>query len=174
MSPRSTISTLMPASAASRAIAAPLIPAPTTISSYSFSALRGNIVMVVARPRLTASRAWQRCERAVSAPRPRCGRSRARRKGSLAAMPLLRCAGSRPSRADLAGAADDVFVARELGGADGPARVNLARGDADLRAHAELAAVGELRRRVVHDDRAVELVQEALGGCSIVRDDRVR
>ena len=35
--------------------------------------------------------------------------------------------------------------------------------DADLGAHAELAAVGELRRGVVQDDGAVQPGQEALG-----------
>jgi hypothetical protein len=38
----------------------------------------------------------------------------------------------------------------------------LAGGDADLGAHAELAAVGELRRGVVQHDGAVDLVEEAL------------
>src|SRR5688500_17944872 len=80
-------------------------------------------------------------------------------------------AGLRPN---LAGAAHDVLVARELGGADRPARVDLARRDADLRSHAELAAVRELRRRVVHHDRAVELVQEPLRRRGVVRDDGVR
>src|SRR5262245_42360607 len=112
-------------------MAAPLIPAPMTMSSYSASAADMDA-------RRAGSRLWQHL-------------------GS-----------------DLTGAADDVLVARELGGADGPARVNLARRDADLGAHAELAAVGELRRCVVHDDRAVELVQEAFGRRRVLRDDRVR
>src|SRR5690606_16703447 len=78
------------------------------------------------------------------------------------------------SGADLAAAAHDVLVARELGRADRPARVDLARRDADLGAHAELAAVGELRRSVVHEDRAVELVEETRGGRVVRRHDRVR
>jgi hypothetical protein len=35
----------------------------------------------------------------------------------------------------------------------GAARVQLARGDADLRAHPELAAIGELGGGVAHQDR---------------------
>ena len=46
--------------------------------------------------------------------------------------------------------------------------------DADLGAHTEFAAVRILRRCVVHDDRAVEFVQEALCGLGIRRNDRVR
>ena len=38
------------------------------------------------------------------------------------------------------------------------------RGDADLGAHAELAAIGELRRGIVQHDRAVDAGEELLGG----------
>src|SRR5690606_28713291 len=68
------------------------------------------------------------------------------------------------SRPCLAAAAHDVLVAGQLLGADRAARVDPARCDADLGAHAELAAVRELRGRVVQQDRAVELAQETLGG----------
>ena len=49
-----------------------------------------------------------------------------------------------------------VLVARELLDADRPARVEAVGGDADLRSHAELAAVRELRRCVVQHDGAVD------------------
>ena len=55
----------------------------------------------------------------------------------------------------------------------GPARVHLAGGDADLGAHAELAAVGELGRGVVEDDGAVDLGEEAIGRRLVVGDDGV-
>ena len=51
-----------------------------------------------------------------------------------------------------------VLVARELATAPTGPRMDLARRNADLGSHAELGAVRELRRRVVHHDRAVELV----------------
>ena len=44
-------------------------------------------------------------------------------------------------------------------------------GDADLRAHAELASVGELRRGVVQHDRAVHPLQKALRRRLILGDD---
>ena len=68
------------------------------------------------------------------------------------------------SRPDLAGAADAVLEAGQLLDADRPARVHAAGGDADLGAHAEFAAVGELGRGVVQDDGAVDLGEEAVGG----------
>ena len=51
--------------------------------------------------------------------------------------------------------------------------MELAGGNADLATEAELAAIGELRRRVVQHDRRVDLVEEALRGLRIVGDDRV-
>src|SRR3954470_16257121 len=86
---------------------------------------------------------------------------------------LLR-AGSPTLRPCLAGAADDIFENRELFDADRPARVQLTGADADLRAHAEFAAIGELRRRIVHDDGGVERGQEALCSPVILRDDGFR
>src|SRR5690606_13853180 len=83
-------------------------------------------------------------------------------------------AGSTPvSGPDLAAAMHAILVARELRGADRPARMNLTGRDADLGTHAELAAVGELRRGVVDHDRAVELVQESLGSGCVGGDDRI-
>src|SRR5262249_21678812 len=155
----STISTLNPASAASRAIAAPLIPAPITISSYERSSAAVSIdALTTRRP---TSKAVSMRDSPFGSVGARDG-AHAAYRDVLAAVPkglsrsgtapaTSRSAGNHFSRADLAGAADDVFVARELGGADRPARVDLARRDADLRTHAEFAAVGELRRRVVHD-----------------------
>ena len=63
----------------------------------------------------------------------------------------------------LTGPADLVFERRQLLEADRAARVQLAGGDADLGAEAELAAIGELGRGVVQDDGAVDLGEEALG-----------
>ena len=65
-------------------------------------------------------------------------------------------------RANLAAAAHHVFVGGELLDAHGPARMKAVGGDADLRAHAELAAIGELRRGVVQHDGAVDALEESL------------
>jgi len=62
----------------------------------------------------------------------------------------------------------EILEARQLFEADGAARVHLARGDADLRAHAELAAVGELGRGIVHDDGAVDRGHKAARGFAIL------
>ena len=53
------------------------------------------------------------------------------------------------------------------------ARMHAARGDADLGAEAEFAAIGELRRGVVQHDGAVDLRQEPRGGGLVLRDDAV-
>lgn len=52
--------------------------------------------------------------------------------------------------------------------------MELAGGDADLRPHAELAAVGELGGRVDHQDGAVEPADEGIGRRRIFGDDRFR
>src|SRR5690606_31322843 len=52
-------------------------------------------------------------------------------------------------------------------------RMQSPRRDADFGAEAELAAVGELGRGIVHDDRAVDCGQEALGGGRVLGDNRV-
>ena len=51
--------------------------------------------------------------------------------------------------------------------------MELARRDADLGAHAELAAIGKLRGGVMQHDGAVHFAQEALGGRRVLGDDRV-
>ena len=56
----------------------------------------------------------------------------------------------------LPGTAHDVLVTRQLLGADRAACVDASGRDADLGTHAELAAVGELRRCVVQNNRAVD------------------
>src|SRR3546814_5636013 len=58
------------------------------------------------------------------------------------------------SASDLTLSADFIFEGRQLFGPDGPPRVKLARGDSDLRAKAELAAIGERGRGV--PDRSEE------------------
>src|SRR5690606_27238662 len=73
----------------------------------------------------------------------------------------------------LALAAHPVLVAGQLLRANRSAGVQLAGGDADLGAHAELATVGELRRGVVHHDAGIDLVQEAGGGRGVAGDDRL-
>src|SRR3546814_3937158 len=67
------------------------------------------------------------------------------------------------SASDLSLSADFIFEGRQLFGPDGPPRVKLARGDSDLRAKAELAAIGELGRAVPDDDGAIQLIEESLG-----------
>src|SRR4051812_34392169 len=57
--------------------------------------------------------------------------------------------------ADVPVALHEVLVRAQLAQADGAARVELVRGVADLRAHAELAAVGEAGRGVDVDARRV-------------------
>jgi len=51
--------------------------------------------------------------------------------------------------------------------------VQLAGGDADLGAKAELAAVGELRRGVVQHDRGIDLIEKFLRRSPVGGDDRV-
>ena len=45
--------------------------------------------------------------------------------------------------------------------------------DADFRAHAELAAVGELGRGVVQHDRRIDLVEKGLGAGRVGGDDGI-
>src|SRR5882672_1658647 len=63
-------------------------------------------------------------------------------------------AGSGPP--DLPVTVDEILVARQLLDPDRAARMELVGRDADLRTHAELAAVRELRGRVVQDNRTVD------------------
>src|SRR5260370_39962985 len=75
--------------------------------------------------------------------------------------------GSRPR---LPGAVDAVFEAGQLLGADRAAGVKFPGGDADLRAEAEFAAAGKLRRCVVQHDRRIDLVEE-FARCGFVLGD---
>src|SRR3954465_131720 len=86
---------------------------------------------------------------------------------------------SRPSRAtasgtDLAVALDQVLERAQLAQADRPAGVQLLRRVADLGAHAELAAVGEPRRRVDVDARGIDAQLERASGRGVAGDDRLR
>ena len=71
---------------------------------------------------------------------------------------------------DLAVTAHLIFEGRELLDADGSARVQLTGGDADLGTHAELAAVGELGRGVVHDDGGLASLEKMLKTFLFVRE----
>ena len=62
-------------------------------------------------------------------------------------------------RDDVAVAEEDVLVRDEALEADRAARVELARGDADLRAEAVPEAVGEARRGVVEDAGRVHVAR---------------
>src|SRR3954468_13321120 len=101
-----------------------------------------------------------------------CAQTRWARCGGLNVPPR------RPSRAklgaDLAVAVDQIASRAQLAQADRPARVQLLRRVADLGAHAELAAVGEARRRVDVDAGRVDAELERPSGIAIARDDRLR
>src|SRR5712671_1720765 len=73
----------------------------------------------------------------------------------------------------LAAAANDIFENRELLDANRPARMELAGADADLGAHAELPAIGELRRSIVHHNRRIERGEESLSCARILGDDGI-
>src|SRR5256884_2096518 len=82
------------------------------------------------------------------------------------------CTGLR-SRPRLPGAVNAIFEACQLLGANRAAGVEFAGGNPDLRAEAELAAIGELRRGVVQYDRRIDLAEEFLGSLYILGHDRV-
>src|SRR5688572_8347604 len=67
-----------------------------------------------------------------------------------------------PLRSRLSVAAHDIFEGGELFGADRSARMHLAGADANLGAHAELAAIGELGGGVPQHNGAVDTVHEGL------------
>src|SRR6478735_181840 len=77
------------------------------------------------------------------------------------------------SRPRLPGAVNAIFKAGQLLGADRAAGVEFAGGNSDLRAEAELAAVGELRRCVVQHDRGIDLAEKPLGCMIVFRHDRI-
>mmetsp|Transcript_2529 Transcript_2529/g.7933 ORF Transcript_2529/g.7933 Transcript_2529/m.7933 type:complete len:559 (+) Transcript_2529:22-1698(+) len=66
------------------------------------------------------------------------------------------------------------LVGEEAVDAHGPARVDAARRDAQLRAEAEAEAVGEARGRVVEDVRRVDEAQERVGDGRVLGDDALR
>ena len=70
----------------------------------------------------------------------------------------------RSSPADLAVAAEEVFVSGEFLEGHGAAGVEFVGGDADFRAEAEFAAVGESGAGVPIDGGAVHLGEEVRGG----------
>src|SRR5688572_18313122 len=72
---------------------------------------------------------------------------------------------------DLPAAAHHVLVAGELLHAHRTTRVKPVGGNADLRAHAKFAAIGELRGRVVQHDGAVDAFQEYLRRRRVGGDD---
>src|SRR3546814_14054582 len=80
---------------------------------------------------------------------------------------------TKESRTRLAIPAHEPLIGRQPFQRDRPPRVQPPRRDADFGAEAEFAAVGELRRGVVHDDRAVDSRQQTPGGPRILGDDRV-
>src|SRR6478735_2942505 len=80
----------------------------------------------------------------------------------------------RSSRPRLPAAVNTILEARQLIDADRPAGVEFPGRDSDLRAEAELAAIGELRRGIVQHDRRVHLVEEFLRGLVVFRHDRIR
>src|SRR5207249_6130202 len=77
------------------------------------------------------------------------------------------------SRPRLPGAADAIFEARQLLGADRAAGVEFTGGNPDLGAEAELAAIGELRRCVVQHDCGIDLAEEFLGRPGVLGHDRI-
>ena len=54
---------------------------------------------------------------------------------------------------------------------DGAACVHLSSRDADFSAEAKFTAIGELGRRIVQYDRAVEIVEEMFGCGLVLCDD---
>ena len=98
------------------------------------------------------------------------GAQRARRISRICSH--LNQIGWRPKlRTHLPRPAHHIFIGGEFLDAGGAAGVKTARGDADFRAETELAAIGELRRGVVHDDGAVDFGKEPLRRRFVFRDD---
>src|SRR5262249_61762992 len=77
------------------------------------------------------------------------------------------------ARPHLRGATHDILEGGQLLDTDRPARVQAPGGDADLCAHAEFTAIGELGRGVVQNDRAVDAGQEALGRGTILGNNAI-
>ena len=118
---------------------------------------------------------WAGLNEPPSSPIRRCRRRRrsgttasGRHAGETPALPSCVPLRGAPGRCRARG-----ICRSSAGRADRAARRQALGGDADLGAHAELAAVGELGRGVEQHDRAVDLAQEALGGGLVLGDDRV-
>src|SRR5215469_6505685 len=77
------------------------------------------------------------------------------------------------SRPRLSGAAYAVFEAGQLLDSDRSTGVEPSGGNTDFGAEAELAAIGELRRRIMQHDRRVNLAQEFVRRLAIFGHDRV-
>ena len=103
--------------------------------------------------------------------------------GTCQALPWGECSGRVPGVrvfkgrglwTALSATADYVFHGCQLLQPDRTAGVQFPRGDANLCTHAEFATVGELGRRVDHDNSAVHSVKKSLRRCRVLRDDRLR
>ena len=70
--------------------------------------------------------------------------------------------------ADLAGAAELVFVGGEGLGGKGPTGVELLGRDADLGAQAKLTAVGEARAGIGVHGRSIDRIEEALASVLVL------
>src|SRR6476659_11265544 len=90
--------------------------------------------------------------------------------GSTEAIFNTATAGSRPR---LPGAVDAIFETGQLLGPDRTASVKFPCSDADLRAEAEFAAVGKLRRCVMQHDRRIDLVEKFARSGLVLRHDRI-
>ena len=149
----------------------------------------------VARPRRARRRPWRAGRARAGRPRPgrrrppcaAAGRPASARRGRARAGPRLlghtrwpRCGGLKvppriPTAAteaqppDVAVALDDVLERAQLAQRDRAARVELLGRVADLRAHPELAAVGEARRGVDVDARRVDALLERARGARVAR-----
>src|SRR3981189_2613397 len=77
------------------------------------------------------------------------------------------------SRPGLPRAMDAVFETGQLLGSDRAAGMKFPGGDADFRAEAEFAAVGELRRCVMQHNRRIDLVEKFVRGSFVFSDDRI-
>src|ERR1700691_2194980 len=96
--------------------------------------------------------------------------------GGSAVKPHVKCGPpcpARKSRPGLTRSADTIFERGELIESDRSAGMHPARGNTDLASKTEFAAVGELRRCIVKDDRRFDLPQEPLRRLPILGDDAV-
>src|SRR5579862_2054548 len=80
------------------------------------------------------------------------------------------CASTR-SGPNLSRAGDHVAIGGELLQPDRAAGMDASRGDADLGAKTEFAAVAELRGGVPQPDGTIDAAQEGFGGGSVLGDD---